>query len=87
MHNTASVVAWSAEPFIAVSFNYRTGALGFLNSVLTANEGVLNLGLRDQILLLEWVNTNIAAFGGDPENVTLIGVSAGAHSVSTGKDL
>ena len=77
------MVAWSAEPFIAVSFNYRIGAPGFLNSALMENEGVLNLGLRDQILLFEWVNENVAAFGGDPDNVTLMGVSAGAHSVST----
>jgi acetylcholinesterase len=82
MHNTASMVAWSAQPFIAVSFNYRIGAPGFLNSVITRGEGLLNLGLHDQILLMEWVNQNIAMFGGDPDQVTLIGVSAGAHSVS-----
>lgn len=82
MHNTASMVAWSEAPFIAVSFNYRIGALGFLPSSVVAKEGSLNLGLRDQIVLLEWVQANIAAFGGDPDNVTLIGLSAGAHSVS-----
>lgn len=82
-HNTASMVAWSDEPFIAVSFNYRLGALGFLPSSLSAKEGVLNLGLRDQIVLLEWVRDNIAYFGGDPKNVTLFGLSAGGHSVST----
>lgn len=82
MHDTASMVAWSPEPFIAVSFNYRIGALGFLNSAATAAEKVLNVGLHDQILLLEWVKENIAAFGGDPDNVTVIGLSAGAHSVS-----
>ena len=82
MHNTASMVAWSEAPIIAVSFNYRIGALGFLPSTVTADEGALNLGLRDQVVLFEWVQANIAAFGGDPENVTLIGLSAGAHSVS-----
>lgn len=81
-HNTASMLAWSKEPFVAVSFNHRLGALGFLPSAITAKEGVLNLGLKDQILLFEWVQENIRAFGGDPENVTLIGLSAGAHSVS-----
>lgn len=82
MHNTASMVAWSEEPFVAVSFNYRLGALGFLPSSVTKNEGLLNLGLRDQILLFQWVQENIEAFGGDPGNVTLFGLSAGAHSVS-----
>lgn len=81
MHNTASMVSWSKQPFIAVSFNYRIGALGFLPSSVTAKEGVLNLGLRDQIVLMEWVQNNIAAFGGDRGRVTLVGLSAGAHSV------
>ncbi|KAL5334963.1 Alpha/Beta hydrolase protein [Aspergillus crustosus] len=81
MHKTASMVAWSQEPFIAVSFGYRIGALGFLPSTVTKNEGLLNLGLRDQIALFEWVQDNIAQFGGDPGNVTLFGLSAGAHSI------
>jgi hypothetical protein len=78
-------VAWSPEPLIGVSFNYRLGALGFLPSKLTAKEGSLNLGLKDQSLLLEWVQENISAFGGDPDDVTVMGCSAGAHSVSTVK--
>lgn len=57
------------------------GALGFLPSTLTAKEGALNLGLRDQVLLFQWVQKNIEAFGGDPSRVTLFGLSAGAHSV------
>ncbi|GKZ67907.1 hypothetical protein AnigIFM50267_002462 [Aspergillus niger] len=81
-HNTASMVGWSDEPFVAVSFNYRIGALGFLPSTLTAKEGILNLGLHDQILLLQWVQENIAHFNGDPTQVTLIGLSAGAHSIA-----
>ncbi|KUI64219.1 Lipase 4 [Cytospora mali] len=81
MHNTASMMSWSGEPFIAISFNYRVGALGFLPSSLSAKEGVLNLGLKDQIVLFEWVKENAAAFGGDPENTTLFGLSAGAHSI------
>ena len=81
MHDTASMVAWSEEPFIAISFGYRIGALGFLPSSVTEKEGVLNLGLRDQILLFQWVQENVARFGGDPGNVTLFGLSAGAHSV------
>ncbi|PYH87871.1 extracellular lipase [Aspergillus ellipticus CBS 707.79] len=82
MHDTASMVGWSDEPFVAVSFNYRIGALGFLPSTLTAQEGILNLGLHDQLLLFQWVQDNIAPFNGDPSQVTLIGLSAGAHSIS-----
>ncbi|RAH70187.1 putative extracellular lipase [Aspergillus aculeatinus CBS 121060] len=60
----------------------RIGALGFLPSTTTANEGILNLGLHDQLLLFQWVQDNIASFGGDPSQVTLIGLSAGAHSIA-----
>jgi triacylglycerol lipase len=81
MHDTASMLSHSHEPFLAISFNYRLGALGFLNSSFTASHGLLNLGLHDQVLLLDWVQANAAAFGGDREMVTLIGLSAGAHSI------
>lgn len=86
MQNTASMVAWSEDPFIAVSFNYRVGALGFLPSRKSASEGILNLGFQDQRLLLRWVQDNIHAFGGDKNNVTLMGLSAGAISVSATND-
>lgn len=78
----ASLVGWSKQPLIAVTFEYRLGALGFLPSKLMAEEKALNLGLKDQKLLLEWVQKHISSFGGDPENITLMGPSAGAHSVS-----
>ncbi|KAJ3949739.1 uncharacterized protein N0V96_000868 [Colletotrichum fioriniae] len=81
MHNTASFLANSGQAFIAVSFNYRIGALGFLPSTKSFEEGSVNLGLKDQLILLEWVRDNITAFGGDPNNVTLFGISAGAHSI------
>ncbi|KAL4901045.1 hypothetical protein BDW74DRAFT_87669 [Aspergillus multicolor] len=81
MHKTASMVAWSEEPFVAVSFGYRLGALGFLPSSVSKKEGLLNLGLRDQVFLFQWVQENIAQFGGNPNNVTLFGLSAGAHSI------
>lgn len=80
IHDSASMVS-HAEPMIVVSFNYRIGALGFPNSEMTAKEGLLNLGLHDQVLLLDWVQQNIAAFGGNPNDVTAIGLSAGAHSI------
>ncbi|PGH15039.1 hypothetical protein AJ79_02721 [Helicocarpus griseus UAMH5409] len=80
-HNSASMMAWSEKPYIAVNFNYRLGAFGFLSSKIAAKAGLLNVGLRDQILLLKWVQENIEAFGGDRSKVTLFGVSAGGHSI------
>ncbi|CAH1787472.1 unnamed protein product [Owenia fusiformis] len=66
---------------ILVTINYRLGALGFMvyGSGLGAASG--NYGLKDQILALEWVQHNIANFGGDRYQVTLFGQSAGAQSV------
>jgi acetylcholinesterase len=75
------LVAWAAEPMIGISFNYRVGAFGFLPSKFMEEQGLLNVGLKDQALLFQWVQDNIAAFGGDPDNVTIMGSSAGAHSV------
>jgi acetylcholinesterase len=75
------LTAWSAEPMIGISFNYRVGAFGFLPSKFMEEEGLLNVGLKDQALLFQWVQENIAAFGGDPDNMTIMGSSAGAHSV------
>lgn len=65
---------------ILVSFNYRLGALGFL--CLGTEEAPGNAGLKDQVAALRWVQKNIAAFGGDPDNVTIFGTSAGGTSVS-----
>ncbi|MCA0893957.1 carboxylesterase/lipase family protein [Microbulbifer agarilyticus] len=69
---------------IVVTLNYRLGALGFLRLCdLSDIPATGNEGLMDQLAALEWVNRNIAAFGGDPENVTLFGESAGAMSISS----
>nr|ACV60235.1 antennal esterase CXE8 [Spodoptera littoralis] len=65
---------------ILVTFNYRLGVLGFL--CLHTEEAPGNAGLKDQVAALRWVKKNIAAFGGDPDNVTIFGTSAGAASVS-----
>jgi len=69
---------------IVVTFNYRLGALGFLSQrALAAEQGrdvLPAVGLLDQRAALQWVQRNIAAFGGDPANVTLDGESAGAWS-------
>lgn len=63
---------------VVVSVNYRLGVLGYLRSP-GISEG--NLGLADQLAALWWVRDNIAAFGGDPDAVTVAGQSAGAHTV------
>lgn len=78
----ATMVSWSSEPIIGVSVNFRLGALGFLSSGLMSRVGALNLGLQDQLAALKWVKQNIDGFGGDPSKVTIMGDSAGAHSVS-----
>jgi len=71
---------------VFVSFNYRLGPLGWLALPALSKEsphGVSgNYGLLDQIAALRWVHKNIAAFGGDPQNVTIMGESAGALSVT-----
>ena len=71
---------------VMVSINYRLGLLGFLDlSSLPDGQAFACsglLGLLDQVEALRWVKRNIAAFGGDPGNVTLVGHSAGAGSVS-----
>ncbi|XP_009664053.1 general transcription factor 3C polypeptide 5 isoform X1 [Struthio camelus] len=65
---------------IVVTFNYRLGPLGFLS---TGDENAPgNYGLKDQHMAIAWVKRNIRAFGGDPENITIFGESAGAVSVS-----
>ncbi|GAA4488906.1 carboxylesterase/lipase family protein [Rhodococcus olei] len=71
---------------VYVSVGYRLGALGYLDfgDHATAQRPFdSNLGLRDQVAALSWVRRNIAAFGGDPDNVTLFGESAGANAVTT----
>ena len=63
---------------VVVGVNYRLGALGFMYK---PGVSVSNLGLRDQFAAIEWVNAHIDAFGGDPDNVTIAGQSAGGFSV------
>lgn len=95
IHGGSLVIGASSEPMydgeslarrglVVVTINYRLGVFGWLaHPDLSAEQGGTsgNYGLRDQICALEWVRDNIAAFGGDPDNVTLAGQSAGALSV------
>jgi len=71
---------------VVVTLNYRLGALGFLSwkgFYDGPDQPPANLGLRDQLAALAWVRDNIEGFGGDPENVTVFGESAGAMSIGT----
>lgn len=68
---------FARDGVVLVTINYRLGADGFL----WVGDGEPNLGLLDQIAALEWVRDNIAAFGGNPEQVTVFGESAGAMSI------
>ncbi len=68
---------------LVVSMNYRLNAFGFLaHPALDAQAGSSGAyGLEDQVAALRWIRRNIASFGGDPNNVTVFGQSAGAHSI------
>jgi carboxylesterase 2/para-nitrobenzyl esterase len=70
---------FARDGIVCVTINYRVGAEGFLY----IGDGVANLGLLDQLAALAWVRENIAAFGGNPGNVTVFGESAGALSIGT----
>jgi para-nitrobenzyl esterase len=98
IHGGGNAAGWSWETefdgegiasrgVILVTINYRLGVLGFLALPELSAEAPYgssgNYGILDQIAALEWVRDNIAAFGGDPDNVTLFGQSAGAVNIST----
>ena len=70
---------FARDGIVCVTINYRVGAEGFLY----LGDGIANLALLDQVAALEWVRDNIAVFGGDPDNVTIFGESAGALSIGT----
>ena len=78
---------WASRGVILVSVTYRLGVFGFFSHPLLAEEspnGVSgNYGLMDQAAAIKWIKNNIAQFGGDPENITIFGQSAGAGSVQS----
>lgn len=67
---------------IVVTFNYRLGALGFLDFSFLGDSFETNCGLSDVLAALRWVHANIRAFGGDPRNITVVGQSAGGIMAS-----
>lgn len=84
-YNLSGIVKVSqdmGQPVVAVSINYRVGIWGFLQNFGLLVEGSSNAGLLDQRLGLQWVQENIAAFGGDPDQVVVWGESAGAQSIA-----
>lgn len=74
---------WPKYGVIAVTLNYRLGVFGFLSLPELKEEAghTGNYGLYDQLVALQWIKHNIAPFGGNPENITIMGQSAGAMSV------
>ena len=74
---------WPTKGVIGVTINYRLGPMGFACLPELKEEALFtgNYGLYDQLTAIKWVRSNIAAFGGDPANITVMGQSAGAMSV------
>lgn len=93
VHGGSNKSGWSFEPnyhghvfasrrVVAVSVAYRMGPFGFFSHPdLAADDGVANFGLLDLIAALEWIQRNIALFGGDPDRVMVFGESAGAQNI------
>lgn len=80
--NGSALVTASGGTIIVVSVNYRVSAYGFLASAELQAHGSLNNGLKDQRMALQWVQDNIAKFGGNPNHVVIGGPSAGGGSVA-----
>ena len=78
---------WASKDVVLITINYRLGIFGFMPypelSAESPHHVSGNYGILDQIQSLKWIKANIAQFGGDPENVTIFGQSAGAGSVKT----
>lgn len=95
LHGGSFIMGSSHEPLLRgyqfartincvyVSVNFRLGALGYLDLRSLGDDCVANPALRDQLLALQWVQSNIAQFGGDPDRVTLMGESAGGAAAAT----
>ncbi|KAJ7463188.1 extracellular triacylglycerol lipase precursor [Mycena latifolia] len=83
-YDASALVAQSISrgtPVVYVSLNYRLGPLGFPPGREASRNKALNLGFRDQLMALHWIQNNIGAFNGDKSKVTVFGESAGAGSI------
>ena len=80
--NLLRLSAVNHKPLIYAAVNYRLSIFGFARSESLKEAKSLNVGIRDQRLALEWIRDNIEAFGGDPERVTVYGLSSGGTFVS-----
>jgi hypothetical protein len=84
IYDGTAIVAQSVlmqSPVLLVAPNYRLNIYGWLNGAEALANNATNLGLKDQVAALRWVQEHIASFGGDPEKVTVQGESAGAISI------
>ena len=83
---TQNGTAFAKQDVVLVTINYRLGVLGYLAHPLLSKESANaisgNYGFLDQLMALQWIQDHIAQFGGDPDNVTLFGESAGGTSVA-----
>lgn len=77
-----SIVYHARGQMIHVAIQYRLGAFGFLGGPAVAEDGTWNAGLLDQRLAIDWVKKYIHHFGGDPDQITITGASAGGASVT-----
>ncbi|KAH9940512.1 extracellular triacylglycerol lipase precursor [Epithele typhae] len=85
IYDATDLVAQSVTrgtPVIYVSIAYRLGPLGFPQGAEAARRGATNLGLKDQLTGMKWIQNHISTFGGDPSKVTIFGESAGAISIT-----
>ena len=80
--NLLKLSAAKHKPVIYAAINYRLGIFGFARSPSLKDGKALNVGIRDQRLALEWIRDNIEAFGGDPNQITVYGLSSGGTFVS-----
>ncbi|KAM5539681.1 hypothetical protein V8D89_006790, partial [Ganoderma adspersum] len=85
-YNASQLIVRSIQrgtPVIYVSINYRLGPFGFPQGSEASNLGSFNLGLKDQLAAISWVQKHISVFGGDPTKITLFGQSSGSISIAT----